>query len=42
LFWIGRILLVGNRKFKAWALPALEFRSKRANFLSITNPVRSQ
>ena len=29
--------MVGNREFKTWAVPALEFRSKRANFPSITN-----
>ena len=33
-----RILMVGNHEFKTWAVPALEFRSKRANFPSITNP----
>jgi 3-oxoadipate enol-lactonase len=29
---IAGILLVGNAEFKAWAVPALEFRSESANF----------
>jgi hypothetical protein len=37
-----RILLVGNVEFKPWAAPALEFRSERANFPSITNPAISR